>query len=384
MNTQTYIAKTVSGLEEVLAKELQDLGTTEVQILKRAVSFQGDLEKLYASNLWCRTALRVLKPLFTFSVSSNEDLYKNIFEYQWEEVFSVDQTFAIDSVINDSVFTHSHFVSLKTKDAIADRFRKICGNRPTVNTEMPDIRINIRVYKDKCDVSLDSSGDSLHKRGYRVTGGPAPMSEVLAAGLVQLSGWDKQSCFVDPMCGSGTILIEAALIACNIAPGKFRNSFCFMKWKDFDSVLWSKLRDKAMEAQQPLNCKISGSDISVHSIRIARENIRNAGLDKEISVEAGKFEDHIPPEGPGTMIMNPPYGERLQEPDIIAFYKRIGDGLKRNYANYQAWIISSDMQALKFIGLRPSRKISVYNGPLDCRFLKFNIYKGSKKDQYST
>ena len=379
MLQQEYIAKTISGLEEVLAEELVLLGAVEIKTLKRAVGFRGDLALLYTANLWCRTALRILKPLFAFQVNSNEELYKQVLAFNWEDIFSVDQTFAIDSVINDSVFTHSHFVSQKVKDAVADHFRNVCGSRPTVNTENPDIRINVRIYKTDCNISLDSSGESLHKRGYRDAGGIAPMSEVLAAGLIKLSGWDATGNFIDPMCGSGTLLIEAALMAKNIAPGSFRKSFCFMKWKDFNPGLWENLLRKAREGQTSLNCKICGSDNSDFSINIAKENIRNARLQKDISIELAEFENHAPPTGGGTMIMNPPYGERLQEEDIVAFYKSIGDGLKKNYSGYDAWIISSDLNALKFIGLRPSRKIPVFNGPLECRFYKFSIYSGSKK-----
>ena len=379
---QTFIAKTVAGLEETLAGELAAFGAQEVKTIKRAVSFSGNKKLLYLSNLWCRTALRILKPLCSFPASTNEELYKNIYNYRWETVFSVDNTFAIDSVVNDSSFTHSHFVSQKVKDAVADRFRSTNGTRPTVNIENPDIRINIHIYKDRCDVSLDSSGESLHKRGYKVAAGLAPLSEVLAAGLVLLSGWNGQANFLDPMCGSGTILIEAALIAQNIPPGIFKKSFSFMNWKDYDATLWQNVKREATEKQKPFNCYLSGSDISTRAIRNTRGNVIEANLQKAISLQVASFEEYNPPEGGGVMIINPPYGERLQEDDIVAFYKSIGDALKKKYKGYDCWIISSDMNALKFIGLRPTRKITVFNGPLECRFMKFSIYEGSKKDRY--
>jgi len=379
---QTFIAKTISGLEEILAGELTLLGAKEVKTIKRAVSFTGDKKLLYEANLWCRTALRILKPLYSFTVTNNDDLYKNIYDYAWDTIFTVDQTFAIDSIINDSAFTHSHFVSQKVKDAVADKFRSISGTRPTVNIENPDIRINIHIYKNQCDVSLDSSGESLHKRGYRYAAGLAPMSEVLAAGLVMLSSWDKHSNFVDPMCGSGTILIEAALIAQNIAPGSFKKSFSFMKWKDYDADLWQKIKNLAVEKETPIKCSIIGSDYSYEEIKNAKKNVAQAKLQKNILLQIAAYDTFSPPEGGGVMIMNPPYGERLQEDDIIAFYKSIGDGLKKRYGGYDAWIISSDMNALKFIGLKPTRKIPVFNGPLECRFMKFSIYAGSKRDKF--
>ena len=380
---QTLIAKTIAGLEETLADELTLLGAKDVKVITRVVSFSGDNKLLYEANLWCRTALRILKPLYAFPASTNDQLYQNIFNYPWEEIFQVDNTIAIDSVVNDSSFTHSHFVSQKVKDAIADRFRSKTGTRPSVDIENPDIRINIHIYRDVCDVSLDSSGESLHKRGYRVAGGLAPLSEVLAAGLVLLSGWDKQRNFIDPMCGSGTILIEAALIALNIAPGSFKKSFSFMNWKDYDASLWQQIKTAAIEKQKINDVYISGSDIEARVIRNARGNVIAANLQKNINLLVGPFDTFKPPAGGGVMIINPPYGERLEQEDIVAFYKSIGDSLKKNFAGYDAWIISSDMNALKFIGLKPTRKIPIFNGPLECRFMKFSVYAGSKKDQYT-
>ena len=339
---------------------------------------------MYEANLWCRTALRILKPLYSFPAKTNEELYKNINDFEWEKVFSVDNTFAIDSVVNDSSFNHSHFVSQKVKDAIADRFRSTIGTRPSVDIENPDIRINIHIYKDQCDVSLDSSGESLHKRGYRVAVGLAPLSEVLAAGLILLSGWDGKTNFVDPMCGSGTILIEAAMIAQNIAPGTFKKSFSFMKWKDFDKELWTNIKIEATKKQKLSDCYISGADISPRAIRNTRGNVIEANMQKAISLQVASIEEFKPPQGGGLMIINPPYGERIEiEEEITVFYKSIGDTMKKKFSGFDVWIISSDLNALKFIGLRPTRKIPVFNGPLECRFMKFSIYDGSKKDKYA-
>ena len=381
-NSQNYIAKTISGLEEILAAELTALGAADVKTIKRAVSFSGNKKLLYEATLWCRTALRILKPLYSFPAATNDQLYKGIYDFKWDDIFSVDNTFAIDSVVNDSSFTHSHFVSQKVKDAIADRFRTECGARPSVDIEDADIRINIHIYKDQCDVSLDSSGESLHKRGYRVSSGLAPLSEVLAAGLILHSGWKGETNFVDPMCGSGTLLIEASMIAQNIAPGIYRNSFSFMKWKDYESFLWQSVKQEAFDKQKPLNCSIIGSDIEARAIRNTRGNIISANMQKEICLQVAPFDNFIPPDGGGVMVMNPPYGERLEQDDIVEFYKNIGDTLKKNYGGFDAWIISSDMNALKFIGLKPTRKIAIFNGPLECRFMKFSIYAGSKKDKY--
>lgn len=378
-----YIAKTISGLEDVLAGELTALGAKDIQNITRAVSFSGDKRLLYEANLWCRTALRILKPLFSFTASTNDELYKNIYDFEWENIFSVDNTFAIDAVVNDSSFNHSHFVSLKVKDAIADRFRAKGGARPSVDTEDPDIKINIHIFKDHCDVSLDSSGESLHKRGYRVAVGLAPLSEVLAAGLILLSGWDGKKNFVDPMCGSGTILIEAAMIAQNIPPGIFKRSFSFMNWKDFDGKLWDQIKREAAGKEKEMECRITGSDISARAIRNTRGNVIAANMQKAISLQVASFDEFKPPEGNGVMIMNPPYGERIEQEDIVGFYKSFGDSLKKNYGGYDAWIISSDLNAMKFIGLKPTRKIAVFNGPLECRFMKFSIYEGSKKDKYN-
>ncbi|MCD4679472.1 MAG: RNA methyltransferase [Bacteroidales bacterium] len=373
------IAKTFAGLEDVLAEELRNIGCENIKPLRRAVEFHGDNIAMYKANYWCRTALRILKPVKLFNAVNEEELYKGVSEIEWWTLMDIEDTFAIDSVVNSSYFNHSKFVALKTKDAIADCFRKKFDKRPSVDTENPSVRINIRVFNDEVTVSLDSSGTSLHRRGYRIETGLAPINEVLAAGMILLSDWKRDCHFVDPMCGSGTILMEAALIANKIPPGFYRQSFGFEKWKDFDAEAWEKIKDDAIAGQQEFEHKIIGSDISGKMISISRNNIRNARMHKDIDLQASNITDYIPPAGKGIMITNPPYGERMKVEDVKSLYKKIGDTLKKNYAGYDAWIISSDLEAHKFVGLRPSRKIKVFNGPLECRFLKFSIYEGSKK-----
>jgi len=381
---QPFIAKTISGLEEVLAQELIELGAPDVQILKRAVGFGGDMRMLYKANYCLRTAQRILMHLFSFQLANEDDLYSHINSYAWENYLSLNKTLAVDAVVTDSEMTHSHYVSLRTKDAIVDRFRTLNnGRRPSVDIENPHVRINIHINGNVCDVSLDSSGASLHKRGYRVSNAEAPMSEVLAAGLIQLSGWDRQSNFVDPMCGSGTLLIEAALYANNFPAGMYRQEFGFMHWPDFNSDLFEEVKEEAMDAQVEFEHQIVGSDISPKNLASARANIKSARLHKDIRVFVSPMAALQPPPGkPGVILINPPYGERIRLNDIIGLYKSIGDSLKREFAGYKAWVISSDQKALSFIGLRPSRKLPVFNGQLECRFEFFDLYKGSKKDMY--
>jgi putative N6-adenine-specific DNA methylase len=373
-HTVPFIAKTVSGLEGILASELEELGAGNIRILKRAVGFDGDTALLYRINYCCRTALRILKPVLESEVRQQKQLYEAVRSIAWEELFEPRFTFAIDSVIHDTVFTNSQYVSQLAKDAVADRLRDAWGRRPSVNLDDPDIRINVHIYKEACTLSLDTSGASLHKRGYRRSAGPAPMNEVLAAGLILLSGWDKKSVMIDPMCGSGTLLIEAALLAKKVPPGAFRKEFGFMRWKDFDVELWHRVKEKADGHTRNCIAGLLGSDLSPHAILNARENIRSAKLNNEIKLHACSFESLKPPAGKGWVVTNPPYDERLQIEDIIAFYKKIGDVLKKKFTGYEAWVISSDLKALKFIGLHPSKKITIFNGPLECRFVRFDLY----------
>ncbi len=376
------IAKTIAGLEEVLLKEIIDLGGEETKILKRAVSFTGDKNLLYKINYWCRTALRVIIPVSVFEVNDNDDLYKGVYEIEWEKIIDKSKTIAVDAVVNDCFFTHSHFVALKSKDAIVDRYRNIFGRRPSVNTEMPDLRINIHIYKTECTVSLDSSGGSLHRRGYRMHTCEAPISEVLAAGMILLSKWGRDCNFFDPMCGSGTILTEAALIAGNIPPGSYKADFGFQKWANYDEKIWKNILNEAVDLQHDFNYGIFGSDISEKAIGIANRNIRNAKLHKDIEVKVAAFEDIDFPDEKGIIITNPPYGERIKTRDIVELYSSFGDMLKAKCAGYDAWMISSDFYALKKVGLKPSEKHDLNNGQLECKYVKFSIYKGSKKGKY--
>ncbi|MDD4553757.1 MAG: THUMP domain-containing protein [Bacteroidales bacterium] len=380
MDEKTFplIAKTVSGLEPVLAEELTLLGVPDVMVLNRAVSFTGDKATMYRVNYLCRTALRILKPLFHFEIGDQDTLYEQMNAYPWETVMDVGQTFAIDAVISYTVFTNSQFVAQRTKDAIADRFRQIGGKRPSVDLDHPDLKINVHLFRDLCTVSVDSSGQSLHRRGYRKSAGPAPINEVLAAGLIRLSGWSPEFPLLDPMCGSGTILIEAAMLAKNIPAGYFRKDFGFMTWRDYDNALWEEVR-KACDARiTTMGIQIAGFDRASRAIMSATENLQLTGLKEEIRLDTVSFEDSAPPFEKGFIISNPPYDERLKLDDSVAFYKMIGNVMKRKYAGFTAWLISSDLEALKFVGLRPSRKITIFNGPLECRFMKFDLFEGKK------
>jgi putative N6-adenine-specific DNA methylase len=372
--TAVYTAKTLAGMEEILQKELDLLGAANTQILKRAVSFEGDKALLYRANYCCRTALRILKPILVFPITRQEDLYTNVNRIPWEDYIGNDNSLAVDAVNATSVFTNSQYVALKTKDAVVDRFRENTGSRPNVDLDNPDLRINIHLYKETCTVSLDSSGSSLHKRGYRHVTGPAPLNEVLAAGLIQLSGWDKEIPLYDPMCGSGTILIEANMFARNIPSGYFRPVFGFEKWIDFDPEIWERIKEEENAKIVDTAPDIYGSDISSRALANATENVGFTKFKQQIRLEVAAFENTSPKGMAGIIICNPPYDERMQIDDIISFYKSIGDVLKNKYKGFEAWIISSDLKALKFIGLHPSKKITVFNGPLECRFVRFSLY----------
>ncbi len=373
------IAKTISGLEGVLASELSELGATEVRTVMRGAEFYGDQRLLYKANYLCRTTLRILKPIATFRAENEDQLYKEVYKIDWSQYLDVDGTFSVDGVTSYSNITHSKYLALKTKDAVVDQFRAKYGKRPNIRLDNADLVINVRIFRDECTVSIDSSGESLHKRGYRKVTGPAPISEVLAAGMILLTGWDRESNFIDPMCGSGTIPIEAALIARNIPAGYFREDYCFMHWKDFDEALWDEIKSEAETKIVQPKVKIVGSDKSGLVIGLARQNLRYAGLTNDIQLKASFLTDLEPPSGGGILVMNPPYDERMKNDDIVEFYKEIGNALKQKYHGYQAWIISGHLEALKFVGLHATRNIALFNGPLECRFARFVIYEGSKK-----
>ncbi len=372
------VAKTFFGLEDVLAKELEVLGAEEIQKETRAVVFKGDKRLLYSVNYNLRTAVKVLKPIHKFDAKNEVELYKHVDEIDWSDLLSPGDTLTVNTVLNSAHFGHSQFISQKVKDAIVDQIRKKTGRRPSVDTKDPTLRVHIHINQEKCTLSLDSSGESLHKRGYRIDGHIAPINEILAAGMILLSGWDKKSGFFDFMCGSGTILIEAALIAYNIAPGIFRTDYAFEKWKDFDEDLFQEVYDDLVETN--FDHEIIGSDYSAKSASLARLNIKRASLDKKININVKSFFD-IYPDNKGTLIMNPPYGERIGGGNLNNFYKKIGDKLKKDFEGYNAWLISSNMEALKNVGLHTSKKITLYNGNLECKFNKYEMYKGTKKNK---
>jgi len=374
-----YIAKTFLGLEQVLAEEIRTLGVDQPEVLNRAVKFKGNKAMLYRANLHLHTALKVLVPIKKFSCNNQDELYQAVYEYPWENLFNLYNTFVIDGVVNSHKFKHSHYAALKAKDAIVDRFRNKYNKRPSIDKNHPDFRINLHIFRDQCTLSLDSSGESLHKRGYKAKNVKAPLNEVLAAGMIRLTGWDKTSAFVDPMCGSGTLPIEAALIANDIAPGWYRNQFGFETWHDFDHLLFQELKNKS-RPQPHQKPSIHGCDISRQAIETSSKNLLQAGLSKQVKLFEQSLAQYTPPqENQGVVIMNPPYDQKLKEKDILAFYKNIGDILKKKYEGYDVWIFSNHMEALKHIGLHPSSKSTLYNGPLECKFQKYSIYKGSLK-----
>lgn len=361
----------------MLAIELKAIGAEAVTPERRAVSFLGDKSMLYKANFLLRTALRVLKPVAHFRVGKKEDLYNHAKNVPWSEYLTIGKSFSIDSTVQSELFVNSMYASLKVKDAIADYFRESFGKRPSVNQEDPDIRIHIYLMGDYCEISLDSSGESLHKRGYRIGQGEAPVNEVLAAGMIMLAGWKGDSDFLDPMCGSGTLLIEAAMIARGIPAGIYRKTFAFEKWLDFDEQLFSEIYNADYERESAI--RIVGSDISAQSCAIARANIKNAGLSKAIDIEVIDFLELDPPFENGVIVTNPPYGERLRTSSISELYQSIGNILKQKYAGYTAWIISSSEDGFKSIGLKPSEKIELFNGSLPCSFRCFELFRGTHK-----
>jgi len=378
-NDFKMIAKTFFGFENILADELLKLGAKKITIGVRNVSFFGDLGFLYKSNLFLRSAIRILTPIKSFKVNNEKELYSSVFNFNWEDFFSISNTFQIDSVLNTDLFSHSLFVSQRVKDGIVDRFRKLDNNRPNIDLENPDIKINIHITKNDCTISLDSSGKPLNQRGYRTLTNIAPINEVLAAGIVMLSDWDCQSDFLDPMCGSGTLLIEAAMFATNYPVNIKRTNFSFLNWKNFDNDLFEMIKKSVLNKVKPFDYKIIGYDKAPSAVKKSNQNIINSGFDHLIKVnqfdffKTKKFSENFL-----HILFNPPYGERLQI-DFRLFYKKIGDTLKTSYSNSCAWFITSNIESLKQVGLRPSRKIKLYNGKLESRLVKYEIYSGSKK-----
>jgi len=382
MENFKMVAKTFFGFEEILAKELNQLGAQEVEIGTRMVSFKGDKGFMYKANLSLRSALKILKPIYYFRATNDQNLYKGIQGIDWSKYLKANQTFVIDTTIHSDNFKHSQFVSQKAKDAIVDQFRDKTGQRPSVDKDFPDLRINIHIDRDQCSVALDTSGASLHHRGYRTATNIAPINEVLAAGMLLLSGWDGSSDFLDPMCGSGTILAEAAMIACNIPANINRKEFAFEKWNDWDNDLFDQIIDALMKSTKEFHHTIVGFDKAPSAVQKAKDNIINANLDDYVTIsQANFFDTKKENAGPLHMVFNPPYGERL-DIDLERFYRELGDTLKNNYPNTNSWFITANLEALKFVGLRPSRKIKLFNGSLEARLVKYEMYEGSKRTKF--
>ncbi len=381
-NNFTMVAKTLFGFEDLLERELLQLGAMNIKKGVRNVSFEGDTGFMYKSNLALRTAIKVLKPIKTFRVADEDELYKEVYKISWEKYMKSSGTLAVDATVHSEKFTHSKYVALKTKDAIVDRFRDNTGERPNVDLRFPDLKINVHIDRKVCTISLDSSGESLHRRGYKTAVNIAPINEVLAAGLVMLSGWDGQSDFLDPMCGSGTILAEAAMIACNIPPNLMRKEFAFERWQDWDVDLFEKIEESLLNKTRDFHYKIIGYDTAPSAVSKAKDNISNAHLEEFISIERRDFfESEKSGDKKLHILFNPPYGERL-DIEMESFYSKIGDTLKQGYPGTDAWFITSNLEALKHVGLRPSRKIHLVNAKLEARLVKYVMYEGSKKAKY--
>ena len=386
-NKFKMVAKTMVNLEEVLADELRALGAENVVPITRAVEFEGDMRLLYRANYCCRTALAILKPFAEFEANNEQELYDQVYRIRWEKIMDVDCTFMIDSTTSGEIFTHSYYAALKTKDAIVDRFRRNFNKRPSIDTENPHYKFNLHIRDNHVTLLMNASGDSLHKRGYRQGVGIAPINEVLAAGLIKLAGWRCDSNFYDPMCGSGTLLIEAAMMANNIPAQYYRgNRFGFMRWKEFNLGEWKSVKAEADRQIGSLDFdyEIWGNDIDPKVIEQCEKNLEYTKLHKDVMLHIGSFADQEPPAGHTLIVTNPPYGERIKIDDLNAMYEQLGDTFKRLYGkDCEVWLITSDFEAMKHIGLHPSAKIPVQNGSLDCRFLKFELYEGSKKAKYN-
>lgn len=375
------IAKTLYGLEEVLARELESLGAENIKAGNRAVVFDGAKSLLYKVNYNSRLALSFLVPVAEYNIYKPTDLYDGAMKVQWDNYLEPSNTFAITSVVTSKHFTHTGYPALVVKDAIADYFRKRTSKRPDVDSRSPDLQVNLHISHDRVTISLDSTVMPLYKRGYREEQGVAPLNEVLAAGIIMLTGWKAETPLTDAMCGSGTILSEAGLIACNIAPGYYRRKFGFMRWKDYDESLFNLIKSEAEKRVRKSPVPIFGSDISAEAVRIAQSNIVGCGLTDTVTIEEADFLTAPPVAGGGVLIMNPPYGQRIGLTDQGAFYREIGSRLKHSYNGYKAWILSGDRDSLQAIGLKTFKKFDLYNGNIECRLNGYDLYEGSKKNK---
>jgi len=373
-------ATTLSGLENTLAAEIQKIGGENITILRRAVTFEGNTKLVYRALYELRTALRIFLPFYSFKTKHENHLYGKIRDFDWTQKIQLKDTFVIHAFTASKYLTHSKYLALKIKDAISDQFRsKYDGLRPSIDRHNPIHRLNVHLGRDNlCTLSWDVSGDPLNRRGYRLQSGKAPLNEVLAAGIILQTNWDKASDFIDPMCGSGTFLIEAAMIAANIPPQINRKQFGIMKNADFDPALWLRVQEEAQEKISDFPHQIIGYDKDPSAVNIARSNVQNAGLDARISVNKKDFHKVIPTNSNGLLLMNPPYDERLKTSDILDFYKDIGHSLKHNFSGFDAWIFSGNIRAMRQLGLRPSSKKILFNGAIECQLAHYELYKGSK------
>lgn len=376
---EQFVAKTFAGLETILKEELETLGAENCQLSKRAVTFEGDFDLLYKTNYYSRYALRILWQVHQFDFRDNKQFYENIYKYPAENVLDEKGKLAISVTMHNTIFQTPLFAAQLAKDAICDRFRERTDTRPSVDKEHPDVQFHLHLNENMATLFLDASGDSLHKRGYRVSIHPAQINEVLAAGIIKLSGWQHDCDFIDPMCGSGTILIEAAMQALNIPAGFYRKYFGFYTWKNFDRRLWNKIKAEA-DIHDDVPVDFYGYDISPRFIGMAQANVRAARLADFIHLQSRSMFEVSVKNTPSCILFNPPYGKRLDMEDISDFYKNIGNALKQHFAGCKAFIISSNMEGIKNIGLHPSRKYPLFNGPLECKFLRYDLYAGTKKN----
>lgn len=372
------VAQTLEGLENVLADELKSIGGNNIELGKRAVYFSADMDLMYKANLRLRTALRILKPLKRFIANNEDELYDGVKSIDWAKHFSVERTFVIKATVTGYVHTHSYYATLKTKDAIVDQFREATGVRPDIDSIEPEIVIHLKIYNNEVIVSLDSSGDPLNKRGYRMKEAEAPLNECLAAGMLLIAGYTGRAEFVDGMCGSGTLCIEAAMIAHKIAPGLMRDRFAFMNWNDYDPELFEVIHTATVERISENSAGIIGIDMDFDAINIAREAARRAKVDDMIDFRQGDFFNETPPPPPGLLVMNPPYDERIKSDDIEGLYTNIGSKLKKDYAGYKAWILSGHPEAMNFLGLRTFDTRHLFNGKIPTRYSGYRMYSGSK------
>ncbi len=373
------IAKTFQGLEQVLAEELADLGAKQIEVGRRMVSYRGDKEMLYRSNFFLRTAIRILKPIAHFRASTADEVYEAVKALDWSQYLDLQTTFAVDSVVYSSEFRHSKFVAYKVKDAIADQFMESLGKRPNIRVTNPDLQLHIHVSEEDCTLSLDSSGESLHRRGYRQEAVEAPLNEVLAAGIILMTGWRGECDFIDPMCGSGTLPIEAALIAKGIAPGVYRKCFAFEKWRDFDSEMFERIyNDDSRERE--FKHKVYGYDNDREAVITSMKNVRAAGLSSDVTIGFQDFKDFKQPKERSILVVNPPYGERMTPPDIAGLYRMIGERLKHQFIGNEAWVLSYKEECFIAIGLKASLRVPLFNGPLECELRKYQLFDGKYND----